>query len=180
MQLAVPAFPRPAALPAFTEQPAFDLARDAQRIDRLPEDIDYGGIQLPIVSTTKWGDDMEWPIDDWYASDSDYDDMYAMKREGFTAALAGARELSKSTEAVAVVQAADGGRYLVPLGVWNPVDESQISFDDAGGTPYFTSAKDFMLMGRNEGTADVEAVVFDGGREWLNLTGHPVKLPTGG
>ena len=33
-------------------------------------------------------------------------------------------------------------------------------------------------MGRNRGSADVEAVVFGDG-QWLNLTGHPVRLPKG-
>ncbi|MCW2922564.1 MAG: hypothetical protein JWL76_2438 [Thermoleophilia bacterium] len=171
----VPAFPRPAALPPFSVTPAFDLARDAERLDRLPPEIEESGIQLPLRSTTKWGDDQEWPIDDWYASASQYDEHYRMKRDGLVAAIAGARELAKGTEAVAVVQSTDGGRYLVPLGVWNPVDESQLSFDDAGGTPYFRSKADNVQLGRNEGSADVEAVVF--GDEWINLTGHPVQLP---
>jgi hypothetical protein len=176
MQLA-PTFPRPAALPTVAATPAFDLARDAVLVDRLPQEIEEGGVQLPIVSTTKWGDDQEWPIDDWYASDSEYDDHYRMTRPGLTAAIAGARELAKGTEAVAVVQSTDGSRYLVPLGVWNPVDESQISFEDAGGTPYYNSKSDHVQLGRNEGSADVEAVVF--GNEWINLTGHPVRFPKG-
>lgn len=166
-------FPRPAALPPFTVTPSFDLARDAQ-VAELPRELDEG-ITLPIRSTTKWGDDNEWPIDDWHASNSEYDDAYRMTRDGFTAALAGARELARQTEAVAVVQSSDGTRYLVPLGVWNPVDESQLSFDDAGGTPYVRSASDYVKLGRNEGSADVEAVVF--GDEWINMTGHPVRLP---
>jgi hypothetical protein len=167
------AFPRPATLPPFSVTPAFDLARDAQ-VTELPRELDEG-ITLPIVSSTKWGDDSEWPIDDWHASNSEYDDAYLMTRTGFTAALAGARELAKGTEAVAVVQSADGARYLVPLGVWNPVDESQLSFEDAGGTPYERSSSDYVKLGRNEGSADVEAVVF--GNEWINMTGHPVTLP---
>jgi hypothetical protein len=169
------AFPRPAALPPLAVTPAFDLARDAEVVD-LPQELDEG-ITLPIRSTTKWGDDDEWPIDDWYASNSEYDDSYRMTRPEFTAALAGARELATGTEAVAVVQSTDGARYLVPLGVWNPVDESQLSFEDAGGTPYYASKDDHVQLGRNEGSADVEAVVF--GDQWINLTGHPVTLPTG-
>lgn len=171
------AFPRPAVLPPLALTPAFDLARDAERLDRLPNELEDGGIQLPLRSTTTWGDDSQWPIDDWYASDSEYDDHYRMRREGLPAALAGARELATGTEAVAVVQSTDGGRYLVPLGVWNPVDESQLSFDDAGGTPIERSKDDYVRLGRNQGSADVEAVVF--GDEWINLTGHPVQLPTG-
>ncbi len=174
MQLA-PAFPRPATLPKFDTTPPFSFARDATPVDALPDEIDQE-LHLPIVSSTTWGDDQEWPIDDWFASSSNYDDAYRMTRKGFTAALAGARELSKQTEAVAVVQVADGARYLVPLGVWNPVDESQLTFEDAGGTPYYKGANDFVKLGRNTGTADVEAVVF--GDEWINMTGHPVKLPT--
>ncbi len=167
------AFPRPATLPPFSVTPAFDLDRDAQ-VAELPREIDEG-IILPIRSSTTWGDGEEWPIDDWYASDSVYDDSYRMTRDGFTAALAGARELVKGTEAVAVVQSSDGSRYLVPLGVWNPVDESQLAFEDAGGTPYERSSNDYVKLGRNEGPADVEAVVF--GDEWINMTGHPVTLP---
>lgn len=176
MKLA-PAFPRPATLPPFSVTPPLDLARDAQ-VAELPRDIAEGGISLPIRSTTKWGEDRDWPIDDWYASDSGYDDAYRMTREGFTAALGGARELARGTEAVAVVQSTDGSRYLVPLGVWNPVDESQLTFEHAGGTPYERSASDYVKLGRNEGSADVEAVVF--GDEWINMTGHPVTLPTTG
>lgn len=174
MQLA-PDFPRPAPLPPLAVTPAVDLTRDAQ-VAHLPREIEDGGITLPIRSTTTWGDGEEWPIDDWYASDSVYEDSYRMTRDGFASALAGARELAKGTEAVAVVQATDGVRYLVPLGVWNPVDESQLSFEDAGGTPHQRSTNDYVKLGRNEGSADVEAVVF--GDEWINLTGHPVTLPT--
>lgn len=174
-------FPQPAVLPPLTSPPGFDLARDAEIAD-LPRDEDGGdGITLPLRSTTTWGDDGEWPIDDWYASSSRGEDTYRMKRAGITAALAGAQALATQTEAVAVVQSIDGRRYLVPLGVWNPVDESQLSFEDAGGLPHFTSPKDYVLLGRNEGTADVEAVVFgtDTGTAWLNLTGHPIKLDRG-
>jgi hypothetical protein len=183
MQLASPlaGFPRPAALPTLAVTPKIDLAKDVVVLDgtgnrRLPREIAEGGVHLDIdtTSTDEEGDQ----ITDWYAADSEYDSAYRMTRGGFSAALAAAQLLSPEHEALAVVQSAKTGtRYLVPLGVWDPVDESQLSFEDAGGTPYYTSAKDHLLV-KSTGTADVEAVVFNHGAGWVNTTGHPVKLPT--
>jgi hypothetical protein len=100
-----------------------------------------------------------------------------MDREGFLPALAAAQTLAATAEeAVAVVQATQGNRFLVPLGVWNPNDESMLSFDDAGGLPHYTSKNQHVLL-RPIGTADVEAVVYADGSSWNNFTGHPVKLP---
>jgi hypothetical protein len=178
---ASPSFPRPAALPALAVTPKIDLAKDVVELDGagnrvLPREIEEGGIHLSIDTTSKDYDDE--PIEDWYASDSEYDNAYRMNREGFTSALAAAQLLSKGHEALAVVQAAKTGtRYLVPLGIWDPRDESQLSFEDVGGTPYWAGRRDHMLLA-NTGTADVEAVVFSDGAGWVNLTGHPVKLPT--
>jgi hypothetical protein len=184
MRLASPTtdFPRPAALPKLAVTPAIDLATDVVELDgagskQLPQAIADGGIQLDIDTTTL---DYEGePITDWYASDSEYDNAYRMKREGFTTALAAAQLIAKGHghEAVAVVQGAkNGARYIVPLGVWDPRDESQLSFEDVGGTPYWASRRDQMHM-KNSGTADVAAVVFSDGEGWVNLTGHPVRLP---
>jgi hypothetical protein len=63
--------------------------------------------------------------------------------------------------------------------VWNPVDESELMFDDAGGLPHFTSEADHVLLGRNaaENPIDVEAVVFQDSAtaRWINLAGHPIR-----
>ena len=182
MQLASPSptFPRPAALPALAVTPKIDLAKDVVELDGtgnrvLPRAIDEG-LQLDIQTTTL--DDEGEPIIDWYAADSEYDNAYRMTRGGFGAALAAAQLLSPKHEAIAVVEAAKTGtRYLVPLGVWDPRDESMLGFDEVGGTPYWNGSKDHMLL-TNVGDADVEAVVFNDGKGWVNTTGHPVKLPT--
>lgn len=174
-------FQHPKPLATVTPKPAFDLERDAVELDfaDVPRDIEEGGILLPIKSTAI--DENGFPVEGWYASASDMDPTFRMTRDGFAAAVAGAQALSKGSEAVAVVQdASSGTRYLVPLGVWDSNDESELRFEDAGGVPHYTSAKDHVLLGRNRGTADVEAVVFEGGTTWMNLTGHAVKLPTGG
>ena len=175
-------FPRPAQLPALAVTPAVDLARDVVELDgvgsnRLPRAIEEGGIHLEIQTTSLNEEGRQ--ILDHYASDSDYANAWRMRREGFNAALTAAQLLSAKTgeEAIAVVQAAKTGtRYLVPLGVWSPWDESMLPFEMVGGTPYWNGAKDHLLM-RNAGSADVEAVVFAGGSEWINTTGHPVRLP---
>jgi hypothetical protein len=182
MQLtALPAgYPRPATLPALAVTPKIDLGTDVVELDGtgnrvLPRAIG-DNLHLDIRTTTL---DYEGePILDWFAADSDYENAYRMTRGGFSAALAAAQLLSPRHEAIAVVEAAKTGtRYLVPLGVWDPVDESMLGFDEVGGTPYWNGAKDHMLM-RSTGAADVEAVVFNDGTGWLNTTGHPVKLPT--
>lgn len=184
MQLApaAPTFPRPAALPPLAPTPAIDVARDVVELDgsnptrRLPRAIEDGGALLDIRTTARDHDGE--PITDWYAATSRYENAYRMRRGGFAAALAAAQLLARGKEALAVVEAPKTGvRYLVPLGVWDPYDESQLSFEDVGGTPYWTSSRDHMLM-RSTGTADVEAVVFASGEGWINLTGHPVTLPT--
>jgi hypothetical protein len=179
--MASPSFPRPRALPALAPAPALDLAKDVVELDGtadrvLPREIEEGGIHLSIDTTARdWDGE---PITDWYASDSEYDNAYRMARAGFATALAAAQQLSRGHEALAVVQEAKTGtRYLVPLGIWDPRDESQISFEDVGGTPYWASTRDHMLLA-NTGSTDVEAVVFSDGAGWVNLTGHPVKLPT--
>lgn len=173
-------FRRPSVLPELALSPKVDLARDAVALDapdrRLPSRIADGGISLDIKTTHR--DDYGEPIEGWYASASEYATPFRMTREGFAAALCGAQQVAKKNEAVAVVQEADSGaRYLVPLGVWNPADESEMSFFDVGGTPYYKGANDHVLL-RNDSRADVEAVVFDDGAGWMNFTGHPVKLPT--
>jgi hypothetical protein len=178
MQLAS-TFPRPAALQVTPASPSFDLDRDAAALDYLPEEFEYR-VNLPISSSAMWGDDGEWPVDNWYAAPSMAESPMRMERTGIRAALAGAETLAgRIGMPVAVAQdPADGTRYLLPLGVWNPVDESELMFEDAGGLPHFTSAADHVLLSRNaaENPIDVEAVVFRDGAasRWINLTGHAV------
>lgn len=179
MQLA-PQLPRPADLHVSPAKPAYDLDHDATPLDGLPEELEYR-VNLPITSTATWGDDEQWPVSDWYAAPSSYEQPMRMERSGIRAALAGANQLSGRTGMpVAVAQdPEDGVRYLLPLGVWNPVDESELMFEDAGGLPHWGGAKDHVLLGRNQADnpLDVEAVVFRNGKShrWINLTGHPVR-----
>jgi hypothetical protein len=175
MQLA-PALPRPRALPNLggMTAPATPLDRS-----QLPDDVGEGvNLDVATSATNEWG-----PIDDqgWYAAISDYSTSYRAGGTGLVDALASAQSLVRSEghEAMAVVQSAiDGARYVVPLGVWNPNDESELRFEDVNGPLHYTSASDYMLL-RPSRQADVEAVVFADGASWINLTGHPERLPEG-
>lgn len=169
-------FPKPQPLDVDRR---FSIQRDSVELDldQLPEEL-TNGLGLDLVTTHGYDNgsgeldfDVRWSVDR-----SEYDSTFRVSKPGMLQALAGARELSKDAEAVAVVQVESGERYLVPLGVWTEYDESQLNFADAGGTPYWNGAKDHVLIGRSDdGSADVEAVVFDEGRSWVNLTGHPIR-----
>jgi hypothetical protein len=173
--------PHPTDLRLAPLEPTFDLDRDAIRLDSLPRELE-DRVTLPIRSSATWGDDGDrWPIDDWYAAPSHYEQPMRMERAGIRAALAGADQLAaRLGMPVAVVEdATAGSRFLLPLGVWNPVDESELTFDDAGGLPRWNGSRDHVLVGRNDAPdgLDVEAVVFRDGdtARWINLTGHPIR-----
>lgn len=168
-----PIAPRPRPLPAF---PTMDIGRIATEVRRMPDTV-HEGVQLGIQSTAFTHDG--YPMDDWYLAPSHYAAPFRMNSGGFVDALAAATQLARTrsgfSDGAAVVQdAANGDRYLVPLGLWDPADESELSLSDIGGV-HWTSATDHTLVSGPAGR-EVEAVVLDGGATWLNFTGHPVRL----
>jgi hypothetical protein len=121
------------------------------------------------------------PLFEPFASSGVMSDSRRMVDGGFVAALSAARQVSMlgESEVHAVVQdATDGVRYIVPLDIWEPVDESPYGWEDVGGTPHESPGGHVRITTAvTEPKLDLEALVMDGGTRWVNLTGHPIRLP---
>lgn len=166
--------------------PAVDLDAMTEVIDwsnperRLPDHIEGPGRLLEIETTYK-SPNIDEKLVDPFASTGVMSDSRRVVKGGFLDALGAAQQVSQLGESDmhAIIQdATDGVRYIVPVDVWEPVDESPFGWEDVGGTPH-ESAGGYVraTTAVTEPNVDLEALVMDGGTRWVNLTGHPVRLP---
>lgn len=173
--------PRPLPQLAPVDLDTATVVLDGSSSDRsLPAHIDAPGSVLDIETTYSSPNSGEQLVNP-FASTGITSDSRRVVQGGFADALSAAQQVSRlgESEMHAIVQdATDGARYIVPLDIWEPVDESPYMWEDVGGTPHET-ADGYVRISKSvtEPGFDLEALVMDGGSRWVNMTGHPIRLP---
>lgn len=174
---------RPAAPPIPVAQPyepvredkPFDAARDVQVIEdtrQLPEELRGSIFDVATSSVEDTGGE------GFYAAQAVSEPAYRVLGTGPKDAMVAAQNIAKEHDALAVVQSNDGAStYLLPLGIWTPVDESMFTFDEMGGAPHDDGPDEYVHV-TPQGNLDVKAIMFDGGSSWVDFSGKPVTGST--
>ena len=167
--------------------PPVNLETDTVELDwssperTLPRHIEGPGKLLEIDSTYT-SPNIGEPLHEPFASSAIMMSSRRMAVDGFATALAAAQQLNagdqRGTVHAVIQDATDGQRYVVPLDIWEPVDESPFMWEDVGGTPHESPEGHVRITPAPAADGvDLEALVMDDGASWVNLTGHPVTLP---